>query len=205
MIVLAGDVLLFNYNAHWWREFVRPFVFPWHLYESVCVCVCICEVCLSQNVSQHYLTFSFDKRLPPRQYGFTMSISATGLLAWNRGGGGGKPPPPKTGGPTPAACLPLFTPKVLFQFSAAVNQKPQMGSVEKGAAATKRVFASVCEWLKWDCVYLFIWLILSHKLVRVRLKSQFLFWFRRLIKDKITSAMDGFVVLREITIYFLGE
>lgn len=58
----------------------------------ICLCVCICEAWPSHNVSQHYLTFSFDKRLPPRQYRFTMSILATGLLAWNRGGGGGKSP-----------------------------------------------------------------------------------------------------------------
>lgn len=57
---------------------------------SVCICLCVCirDACPSHSVSQRYLTFSFDKRLPPRQYRFTMSISAT----VNRGGGGGETP-----------------------------------------------------------------------------------------------------------------
>lgn len=85
----------------------------------------------SQNMSQHYLTFSIDMWGPHRQCRFLHHLSDPASAPRSGVGMEEKANPQGLSDPTPAAWILIFALKLPFHFRAAVDQKPQMGSVEK--------------------------------------------------------------------------
>lgn len=115
-----------------------------HAEQAVHICahsarrhLCVFVTYTSQNMSQHYLTFSIDMRGPHRQCRFLHHLLAPESTPRSDIGMEEKASPRGPGDLTPAACLHIFALKLPVHFRAAVDQKPQMESVEQDAGEVR--------------------------------------------------------------------